>query len=229
MPDDASLTGEQLARLYQDRFTPEELRFKDSMWKAFCELFFQRYIGPDDTVVDLGAGSCEFINNIGCRERIAVDLNPDLGKHLRQGRAVVTPSTDMHAIADGSVDVVFTSNFFEHLPNKVALVQTLAECHRILRDGGSLMVVMPNIRYLPGRYWDYFDHHLALTHYSLEEAVRIVDFEPREVIPRFLPYTIKHTRIPQSVGLVRLYLRMPWVWRLFGEQMFVLAEKVPVR
>ena len=49
---------------------------------------------------------------------------------------MVSPSTDMHAIADGSVDVVFTSNFFEHLPNKVALVQTLAECHRILRDRG---------------------------------------------------------------------------------------------
>jgi len=225
MPEEHGLTGEQLARLYSQRFDDEELAFKEAMWKVFCEYFFQSYIGPREVVVDLGAGSCEFINNISCGERIAVDLNPDLPKFIHDGRAVVAPSTDMHEIESGSIDVVFTSNFFEHLPDKVALIGTLEECHRILRDRGRLIVVMPNIRYLPGRYWDYLDHHIALTHYSLVEAVRVVGFEPTEVIPRFLPYTIKHTRLPHNVMLVRLYMQMPWLWRFFGEQIFVMSEK----
>ena len=29
----------------------------------------------------------------------------------------------------------------------------------------------PNIRYLADRYWDFYDHHLALSHLSLEEGL----------------------------------------------------------
>jgi SAM-dependent methyltransferase len=227
MPEEESgLSGDKLSRLYQERFTAEDLDFKRDMWKVFCDSYFQQFILPTDTVVDLGAGSCEFINAIHCGEKIAVDLNPDLEHYLHAGKAVVAPSTAMPEIVSGSVDVVFTSNFFEHLPNKAELLATLDECHRILRDGGRLLVVMPNIRYLPGRYWDYFDHHLALTHHSLVEAVSISGFRPDLVVPRFLPYTIKHTRLPHSLLLVRLYMRMPWAWRVFGEQMFVIARRV---
>ena len=175
----------------------------------------------------LGAGSCEFINAIHCGEKIAVDLNPDLEQFLESGKAVVAPSSSMPEIVTGSVDVVFTSNFFEHLPNKAELLATLDECHRIIHDDGRLLVVMPNIRYLPGRYWDYFDHHLALTHYSLVEALTISGFRPELVVPRFLPYTIKHTRLPNSVALVKLYMRVPFAWRFLGEQMFVIARRVP--
>jgi SAM-dependent methyltransferase len=132
----------------------------------------------------------------------------------------------MPEIPTGSVDVVFTSNFFEHLPNKAELVATLEECHRILRPDGRLMVVMPNIRYLPGRYWDYFDHHLALTHYSLVEALALSGFQPEVVLPRFLPYTIKHSKMPRLLPIVRLYMRMPFAWRFVGKQMFVLARRV---
>ena len=31
---------------------------------------------PDETVLDLAAGYCEFINALHCRDKIAVDLNP---------------------------------------------------------------------------------------------------------------------------------------------------------
>ena len=228
MADEDGLSGEQLSRLYSERFTAEELAFKRGMWEILCESYFQRFIDPAETVVDLGAGSCEFINAIRCGEKIAVDLNPDLEHFLDEGKAVVASSSDMPEIVSGSVDVVFTSNFFEHLPNKAELVATLNECHRIVRDGGRLLVVMPNIRYLPGRYWDYFDHHLALTHHSLVEALAMTDFRAEMVVPRFLPYTIKHTRLPHSLALVRLYMRVPIAWHVLGEQMFVIARRVGV-
>ena len=226
MPETSGFSGEQLSVLYQERFTPEELAFKVEMWKIFCEEYFQRFVEPTDTVVDLGAGTCEFINAITCGEKIAVDLNPDVEQHIDGGKALIAASSSMPELASGSVDVVFTSNFFEHLPNKAELVATLGECHRILRPDGRIIVVMPNIRYLPGRYWDYFDHHLALTHYSLVEALLLTGFRAEVVIPKFLPYTIKHSRVPRALPLVRLYMRMPWVWRFLGKQMFVVAQRV---
>jgi SAM-dependent methyltransferase len=221
-------TGDQLSLLYRERFTPEELAFKEAMWRVFCESFFQKYVGRDDTVVDLAAGTCEFINAIDCGEKIAVDLNPDVEQHIKGGKAMVASSSDMSPIADNSIDVVFTSNFFEHLPNKNELVATLNECHRILREDGKLLVVMPNIRYLPGRYWDYFDHHLALTHYSLVEALWLTGFEPEKVIPKFLPYTLKYSKVPKTLIFVKLYMKMRFVWPFIGKQMFVSARRVPV-
>jgi SAM-dependent methyltransferase len=226
MSESVGFSGSQLSRLYSNRFTRQELAFKVAMWKIFCEEFFQRYVEDTDAVVDLGAGTCEFINAIHCGDKIAVDLNPDVERNIHDGKAIVAASDAMPEIPTGSVDVVFTSNFFEHLPNKAELVGTLEECHRILRRDGRLMVVMPNIRYLPGRYWDYFDHHLALTHFSLVEALALSGFRPEVVLPRFLPYTIKHSRVPRLLPLVRLYMRMPWVWRLVGKQMFVVGRRV---
>jgi hypothetical protein len=42
-------------------------------------------------------------------------------------------------------------------------------------------------------------------------------------IERFLPYTAK-SRLPQSVGLVKAYLKLPLAWRLLGKQSFLVAE-----
>lgn len=227
-PDDPeSLDPDALSHLYRERFSDEDVSFKEEMWAVLCERVFQRYVKETDTVVDLGAGRCEFINAIRAKEKIAVDLNPDLERYARGARVVQAPSTDLAPIDSGSVDVVFTSNFFEHLPSKGDVLRTLRECRRILRPGGTLIVLMPNIRYLGGRYWDYFDHHTPLTHLSLIEALGVEGFRPRRVVPRFLPYTVKQRGIPKSTALVRAYLSLRFLWPLFGRQMLVVADRGP--
>jgi SAM-dependent methyltransferase len=224
-PQDFS--GAELAKLYQERFSVEELTGKRHLWEALYEGFLRQYVRSSDTVLDLGAGSCEFINACHAETKIAVDLNPETKLWARDARVVLAPSDDMAEVDDGSVDVVFTSNFFEHLPNKRALLDTLKECGRVLRSDGRLLVLMPNLRYVGGRYWDYFDHHLPLTHNSLVEGLKMSGFAADRVIPRFLPYTVKDPLVKVSRGMVRAYLRCPPVWRIFGGQMFVAAHKTP--
>ena len=214
----------ELARIYDARFSADELRKKAIVWNELTRRFLQRYVDRNGTVLDLGAGSCEFINAIDAGEKIAVDLNPDTAKFLASGRFVQTSSTDLSAIETDTVDLVFTSNFFEHLPDSRALLDTLAECRRVLRPGGRIIVVMPNIRYVGGRYWDYLDHHLPLTHLSLVEALHLTGLRPELVIPRFLPYTVKDSRLPVTSLGVRVYLRLRPAWRIFGRQMLVVAR-----
>ncbi|HEV3474177.1 MAG TPA: class I SAM-dependent methyltransferase [Actinomycetota bacterium] len=216
--------GVDVARLYRERFDEGELAFKRRAWEILCARVFQQYIDADDTVVDLGAGHGEFINAIHCGTKIAVDLNPDVRFHVRQAKVIVADSTDMRELQDASVDVVFSSNFFEHLPGKRAVIDTLHECRRILRPDGTLILLQPNIRYLAGRYWDFFDHHTPLTDRSMAEALRLTGFDPERIVPRFLPYTVKDSRFGRSVALLRLYLRMPVMWRLFGRQMLIVAR-----
>lgn len=212
--------------LYRRRFADASQRRRIAMWEVLCRVVLQRYVRPTDSVVDLGAGFCEFINTIECGRKVAVDTNPALREHA--GKDVQTVVGEMpevlREIPSASADVVFCSNFFEHLPSKHAVLEVLREVHRILAPAGKLVVIQPNIRYAYKEYWDFFDHHVALSHGSLREALELGGFTIELLRPRFLPYTTK-SRLPQSPWLVRLYLAMrPAQW-LLGKQMLVVAGK----
>ncbi|NTW97212.1 MAG: class I SAM-dependent methyltransferase [Oscillochloris sp.] len=214
-----------LSKLYTNRFSDAEQRQKAKIWKVLCHDFFQRYVKPTDTVLDVGAGYCEFINNIVAAKKIALDLNEDTPRYAAPGvRVVQSHSNAMNDIESDSVNVAFASNFFEHMPTKEVFLQTLREIRRVLRPGGKLLILQPNIRYIPGEYWDFLDHHIALTDRTLVEALEAVGMQPVEVRPRFLPYTTK-SRIPQHPLLVKLYLRVPLAQRLMGKQAWVVGQK----
>jgi len=214
-----------IPRLYAHRFTDEARERKDRVWRVLCRSFLQRYVGADDTVLDLGAGYCEFINHIECGRKIAVDLRDDVRRYAGPGVEVLqSASTHLSALGDNSVNVAFASNFFEHLPLKKDLLTTLCEIRRVLKQGGRLLILQPNIRYVGGAYWDFFDHHLPLTDRSLSEALTLIGLTPIEVRRRFLPFTTK-SAFPQHPLLVWLYLRMPVVQWVLGRQSWIVAVK----
>jgi hypothetical protein len=82
----------------------------------------------------------------------------------------------------------------------------------------------PNIRLLPGAYWDFWDHYLPLTEHSLAEGLELFGFQIEQKIGRFLRYKMAGTR-PVPLALVRYYLKMPLAWRFFGKQFLIVARK----
>ncbi|WP_026292974.1 class I SAM-dependent methyltransferase [Rudaea cellulosilytica] len=219
--------GADLEKLYDQRFPEKELAQKHAIWEVLCKHFFQRFVDPSATVVDVGAGYCEFINNIRAAHKIAVDLNPDVRRFAgAEVQVMNAPCTAISQLDAESVDIVFMSNFLEHLPSKQLVLDTFREASRILKTGGKIIVLQPNIRFLPGEYWDFFDHHTPLTDRSLVEGLQLAGFEAETVHPRFLPYTTK-SRLPKAAWLVGLYLRVPLAWRFLGKQALVVAVKRP--
>jgi ubiquinone/menaquinone biosynthesis C-methylase UbiE len=177
-------------------------------------------------VLDIGFGHGEFINNIDCKVKYAVDLNRESAKFLSAG--IEFFQADAHSlpfIYDDSIDVVFISNFSEHLSSKEELIAVFLEIRRILRPSGKLLLLGPNIRYVYKEYWDFFDHHIPLSHKAIIESLRALNFSIYRAIPRFLPYTSK-SGIPKCSFLVWLYLKFPPVWQILGGQMFIVASKI---
>jgi SAM-dependent methyltransferase len=215
----------RIQAIYRHRFEETGIEARQRVWRTLCGAFFNELIGRDKDVLDMACGYGEFINNVSARKRYGTDLNPDAARHLNSDvKFFQTDSTAMSGIPDEAVDVVFTSNFLEHLPNKAACDATFDEVMRVLRKGGRFIIMGPNIRYAYKRYWDFYDHYLPLSHLSLEEGLHGSGFNVVRNVPRFLPYSMK-SRLPSADILVKAYVKLPFFWSIFGKQFLVVAEK----
>jgi SAM-dependent methyltransferase len=222
--------GKEL-EIYTTRFTPAQEKVRDETWEVLVEDFFSKYVKPTDCVLDIGAGDGLFIKKIKARKRIAVDLSSHVNLLTKFGIEVhEIPATEMSDKLSEQPDVIFMSNFLEHLPDKKILMEVFSECFKVLRPGGKIMILQPNIRYAGVKYWDYVDHHIALTEFSLVEGLTVNGFKISKVIPQFLPYTAKSglgtigSILPTRL-LIKAYLNLPILWKIFGAQTFVIAQK----
>src|SRR5487761_1897732 len=166
MPESQRDRQTELEVIYGNRFEGTE-EYRNRVWQTLIQNWFQRYIPADATVLDLGCGYGQFINNVRCARKYAMDLNP-------VSRTKLNPDVEFleqdcattWKVPDNTLDIVFSSNFFEHLLSKADLARTTSEALRCLRPGGRIIAMGPNIRFVGGAYWDFFDHHLALTELS---------------------------------------------------------------
>ena len=178
-------------------------------------------------MLDIGAGFGEFLRHIQCRRRIAVDierLSGTLAAAGHGGSLRAKPSAvgaHRGRTRSTSCSAATSSSIFR---TRRRFSRRSSEIRTVLRPGGRLLALQPNIRYVGGAYWDFVDHHLPLTHVTLVEAAESLDYEIVEVIPRFLPYTTR-SAIPQSPWLVRLYLAVRPAWWIMGQQTWFVARK----
>ncbi len=215
-----------LKKLYANRFDSRQMQAKVVLWKVLIDDFLQQYVPSQSSVLDIGGGYCEFINQIRAEKKCLIDLNPD--SKLFANPDVEVLNIDVLNLGDRLLfteqfDRIFISNFFEHLSNKEELTQIILFCFNALKPSGSLLVIQPNFKYSYREYYDFIDHQLPITHLSLQELLETVGFEIDLMIPRFLPFSTKGR--PASPLLLKVYLRLPFLWQFLGGQMFVKASK----
>lgn len=213
-----------LKEVYDLRFDARDRAAKDAIWKELGR-FLQRYIEPDARVIDIACDAGYFIRNIRARERWATDIRSVEAELPEDVRFVHASGLELdHVLTNDYFDLAFFSNYLEHLPSTEAVLEQLKVAFALLKPGGRVVILQPNIRLVGGRYWDFIDHQTALTEKSLAEAAQMAGFQTKQVIARFLPYTTK-SRLPQHPALVRAYLAFRPAWLLFGKQTLYVGEK----
>lgn len=210
--------------IYDLRFGEREIESKEGVWREIGR-YLQRYIPDGAVVMDLAADRGHFIRYVDAREKWASDLRdtseympPDVRFTQSSGLLLAE-----HAPAE-HFDVVFMSNYLEHLESAEAVVEQLRVVHGLLKPGGRVMVLQPNIKLVGPSYWDYIDHRVALTERSLVEAASLAGFRTDVLISRFLPYTVKG-RLPTHPLLVRAYLAFRPAWWLLGKQTLYIGAR----
>lgn len=200
---------------------------RDVVWSEVCRFLQKRFIPTDARIIDVGAGYCNFINNVRGAERHALDLFTELPQYAGPGVTThIGDCTDMAFLDDDYFDVAFTSNLFEHLTRE-QLIPTLTELHRVIRAGGTLIVMQPNFRFCYNTYFDDYTHLQIFTDRSLFDLLEVFGFKVRVARAKFLPVNMKSTlrlRIPMLRHLVRWYMAFP-IKPLAGQMLFVSENK----
>jgi SAM-dependent methyltransferase len=217
-------SSERTQVVYDHRFSEADAAAKDSVWRAITG-YLQRFLPYDGAVMDIGCDRGYFVRHIVATEKWAADLR-DVRNHLPSDVEFVQASgldLDKQVPTD-HFGLVFMSNYLEHLSNGDAVIEQLRVAARLLRRGGRVMILQPNIRLLGGAYWDFIDHKTPLTERSLVEAAELADLRTHVLVPRFLPYTTKGA-LPVTGPLARAYLTFRPAWLLLGKQTLYVGEK----
>jgi len=218
---------------FQTRFTPDPARA--GVWRHIAN-YLQRWVDPDSGLLDLAAGYGDFTRSVSARPKVAIDRNPSLTEFVALGstspdtdtdtntdriEAVIADATDLSRFDDGGFATVFASNFIEHLEHH-EIDALVPQIWRVLRPGGRLILIQPNFRLAPRRYFDDYTHRTIWTDQSLTDLLAAAGFEIEHCEPRFLPLTMK-SRLSFGHRLVPLYLRLPF--RPLAGQMLVVARR----
>lgn len=211
-----------LVETYQYRFRDFEQKKRESAWKVIATYVHLR-MGRPAIILDPAAGRGEFLRFCPAGEKWAVDL-AEHSEFQETGIRFVKGDSLRVRLPEAHFDGVFISNFLEHLSSTEEVGRLLSRMHQCLKPGGVIAIMGPNFKYAFREYYDFHDHKLPLTDLSLDELLHIAGFETKERFPRFLPYSFKG-RLPSSPWIVSLYLRLPFMWRWFGKQFFIVGRK----
>ena len=214
--------GEFNKNLYDNRFEAMD-QFRTEFYQIFCREFLHRYIPTTSHVLEIGAGYCELINAVQAEHKVALDVNPDVCTYAASDVTPVCGSVEKIADIDGTFDIIIVNNVLEHL-TRTEIVNTLITVRKLLSISGKLVLIQPNIRYCYQNFWMFFDHITPLDDRAIVELLRSLGYQIIEVKPKFLPYTTK-SKLPQGMNFVKIYLRIPFLWKIFGKQMFIVAKR----
>jgi len=214
-------------RIYQHRFKGVDKEAKQAVWNEISSWIYRK-MGEPRRVLDPAAGEMEFLKSVMAPEKWGVDLQEPSAEQLsvmsKEGIRFIHGDIFNANLPQDYFDGVFISNFLEHLHSPEEIQMLLTRLHACLKPGGVLTIMGPNFKYCSADYFDCADHRLALTHISVEEFLYSSHFQIEETFARFLPYSFR-SKLPASPALVKLYLKLPIVWRILGKQFLIFARK----
>ena len=125
---------------------------REVLWSTLVKYYFSKFIDLNANVLELGAGYCDFINNVKAKKKIAIDQWSDLKKYADSDvECIIGDIADLKDIENESIDFVFASNIFEHVSQE-KLSKCLNELKKKLNDNGLLVILQPNYKF---SYKDY--------------------------------------------------------------------------
>lgn len=139
----AMMSPKQRCKDIRDRFYPVEGRLAEVFWRRILSLG-----GPDAVIIEVGCGrEPGLLRRAAPHFRAAYGFDPEVSSALQEGRIRLAPGFAEHLdLPDESADLVVTVDVLEHLAEPV---KAFSEFARVLRPGGRILSLTPNILHPP--------------------------------------------------------------------------------
>jgi len=141
--------------------------------------FLSRGLAPGARILDVGCGRGVLFGPLADAgfEVYGVEVNEDAVRGCDpRAKVRIAPRLSGAGFDDHMFDLVVIWHVLEHLP---APDETIAECRRILKPGGRLIVAVPNFSSAQarwsGRDWFHLDPPRHLYHFPYEALCRMVE------------------------------------------------------
>lgn len=195
----------------------------------------------DSSLLDFGAGVGTFALPLLRQgvDIICIEPDPELGERLRKAGAKV--AAELSDICDESLDLIYTFNVLEHIPDDDVTLQQLANK---LKPSGVLLIYVPSFMIL----YSSFDKNIGhLRRYRRRGLVNLVSAAGLQVIDAhyvdcigfcvtllFRAFRLKQNTINQ--GTIRFYDKILFpiscifdaiLRNRLGKNLIVIAEKCP--
>ena len=165
---------------------------------------------PDNSrIIDVGCGPGQFTDLIDNHDCCGIDFYPYPNVNL------VADISDVIPLEDSSADIAILSNVLEHVYDFQTL---LKEIHRVLRPGGSILIVVPfmiKLHQLPYDFFRYTRHALE----RIGEETGFADIQVDELGNFFDVWDID-----QRIR-TRIILREAKGWQRFLARVLMWAER----
>ncbi|MEX1019993.1 MAG: class I SAM-dependent methyltransferase [Litorilinea sp.] len=131
--------------------------------------FYIPYFAGCQKVIDLGCGDADFVELLqeAGIDALGVDSDPQ-SFAVAQGKNLPVVQRDVFAyladLPDNAVDGIFAAHLVEHLPFPKVL-ELVRQSYRVLRPGGKIVLVTPNVRSLFSHLEMFYLHFGHITFY----------------------------------------------------------------
>ncbi len=197
------------------------LNSRKKVWQPIIQ-YVSKDCGFVDSVLELGPGFCDFINNFPARKKYCVEKNSAMQKYADKSVEFLSGNAlNLKRFPIESLDLIFASNFLEHLTDEEHKI-LIPQIHSILKKSGKLVLIQPNFSLCKANYFDDVTHVTIFSATSIVEFLKDYNFHIEKIIPGFLPFSMK-SKLPKISLLVKLYLISPI--RPLAAQMYVVAAK----
>ncbi len=99
---------------------------------------FEKYIKPNDIVVDFGCGGGYLLKNLDCKRKIGIESNPAAIEVAKKNRIEIYNKSEL--LPDGIADVILSNHALEHVEDPIQELRTL---RRKLKADGTVVFVVP--------------------------------------------------------------------------------------